>query len=173
MDAPLKTMYSLLALVRVNNLSLPGYKPESSCVRFFKTRKFQAHSLLHFFTIPDRLNVKFRCSLIGPKVRNFEYVNPSDFHLCNVVPLSSTVWNPSRVLLISFSVQECLTLQVFPASLRCPKLSMFTTSVFFTPSLIHEFWHWQISKLSARYTRHKTLCPCKLQYWLSTISPPS
>ena len=70
----LEKMFSLLALVRVHNLSLPRYKPDSSCVRFSKTLKLQVHPLLNFLTIPDWPNVKFRCSLIGPKVRFF-YLN--------------------------------------------------------------------------------------------------
>ena len=76
MDAPLKTMYSLLALVRVHNLSLPRYKPDSSCVRFSKPRKLHVHPLLNFLTITDWPNVKFRCSLIGPKVRILNTLNP-------------------------------------------------------------------------------------------------
>jgi len=40
MDVPFKKIYSLLALVREDKLSLSSYKPQSSCVTFSKTRKF-------------------------------------------------------------------------------------------------------------------------------------
>jgi len=79
MDVPLKKMYSLLALVCVHNLSLPRYKPDSSCVRFSKTRKLQVHPLLNFLTIPDWPNAQFCCSLIGPKVRILNMLTPLAF----------------------------------------------------------------------------------------------
>ena len=79
MDAPLKTMYSLLALVSRTTCHVQGIKPTLPCVRFSKTRKLEVHSPLIFLTIPDWLNVKFRCFLIGPKVRILNTLTPLAF----------------------------------------------------------------------------------------------
>jgi len=45
-------------------------------VRFLKTYKLQVHPPLNFLTIPNWLNVKFCCFLIGPKVKILNTLTP-------------------------------------------------------------------------------------------------
>jgi len=70
MNVPLKR-YPLLALVREDNLSLPSYRTDSFSLGLPKLASFKFTPLLKFPTVPSWSNVKFRCSLIGPKVRIF------------------------------------------------------------------------------------------------------
>ena len=52
---------------------------QTPLVRFSKTRKLEVHPPLNFLTIPDWPNVRFRCFLIGPKVRILNTLTPLAF----------------------------------------------------------------------------------------------
>ena len=87
MNAPLKR-YPLLALVREDNLSLPSYRTDSFSLGFTKLANFKFTLFLKFLTVPSWSNVKFRCSLIVPKVRILNTLTPlasiyvTFFHCC-------------------------------------------------------------------------------------------
>jgi len=87
MNTPLKR-YPLLALVREGNLSLLSYRTDSFSLGFPKLASFHFTTFLKFLTVPNCLNVKFRCSLIGPKVRILNTITPlasiyvTFFHCC-------------------------------------------------------------------------------------------
>jgi len=88
MNAPLNR-YPLLALVREDNLSLPSYRTDSSSLSFLKRAIFKFTPFLKFLTVLNWSNVKFRCSLIGPKVRILNMLTPlvsiyvTFFHCCH------------------------------------------------------------------------------------------
>ena len=52
-----------------HNLTPPGIKQTLACVRFSKLVTFKFIPPLNILTVPDWLNVKFRCFLIGPKAK--------------------------------------------------------------------------------------------------------
>ena len=113
MNAPVKS-YPLLALVCEDNLSLPSYRTDSFTSGFPKLASFKFTPFLKFLTVTNWSNVKFRCSLTGPKVRILNTLTPlasiyvTFFHCCRPRVNSFTR------LTNFFRVQACLTLQIFP-----------------------------------------------------------
>ena len=154
----LETMYSLLALNCLHNLSLPAYERDSSFVRFLKTRKLRVHPPLHLFTIPSWPNVRFRCFLIGPKVKVLNMLNPLAFiyvtlvhcyqpcellHSSHLFTLVSTLANILNLPRNIYDAQNCQSLQrqFFQTFPNTSDLTLTTL------------------KLLARYTRHKISVP--------------
>jgi hypothetical protein len=60
----------------------------------FKTLQLQVHPPLNILAVPDWLNVKFYCFLIGPKVTILNNFNLIGSHLCHVGPIVVTRVNP-------------------------------------------------------------------------------
>jgi len=75
MNAPLKR-YPLLALVREDDLSLPSYRTDSFSLGSPKLANFKFTPFLKFLTVPNWSSVKFRCSLIGQKIRILNTLTP-------------------------------------------------------------------------------------------------
>ena len=154
----LETMYSLLAFYCLRNLSLPAYEWDSSFVRFLKTRKLQVHQPLHLFTIPSWPNVRFRCFLLGPKVKVLNMLNPLGFiyvtlvhcyqpcellHSSHLFILVSMLANIINLLRKICDAQNCQSLQrqFLQTFLNTSDLTLTTL------------------KLLACYTRHKISVP--------------
>ena len=78
-------MYALLASVSRTQLITSWVENKIlAYVRFSKFVQFQIHPPLNIFLVPDWLNFKFHCFLIGPKGKNFGYLNSIGSHLCNI-----------------------------------------------------------------------------------------
>ena len=76
MDAPLK-MYALLASVSRTQLITSWVENRLlAWVRLLKLAQFEIHPPFNIRTLPNWLDVKFHCFLIGLKVKNLKTLPP-------------------------------------------------------------------------------------------------